>query len=442
MNGNSQDESNYGFAWSQFNTSYDAPHGYKSMYEAFQYKNAHILEGSSIQGHYNTYDGSGYLYEMRGQLSYLQGNLSLLRQMNWIDKQTRAIFAEFSVYNPNINLVMVSTILIEFLSSGTIIATARFDPMNLFSETGGISFKTLCELVLLGFFLYFTYKQIKDATNREFKEYLKDFWSLIEWLIVLTGFVSFALILVRLKAAQKVLEFFKETAGFGYMKLQTANECNQVLTYSLGFCCFFGTLKILKMLRFNKNISYLGLTLKVCLSELMAFSIVFFIIWISFVQWMYLMYGNVLEGYSSFSKSMETAFQSMLGKNQIIGDFFKISPVIGPLIYAAYFLAIICFALNIFISIITDSFDEVRFDVNQDEYSYDFFDHVLKRVKKLYGKARNGKDVTLVHKYRDHFSILPKYINRLANIVFRVTFLFNSLIFFWLFKRDYRFLLN
>ena len=55
--------------------------------------------------------------------------------MNWIDRQTRAVFAEFSVYNPNINLVMVSTILVEFLSSGSILTSAKFDLLNFSAES-------------------------------------------------------------------------------------------------------------------------------------------------------------------------------------------------------------------------------------------------------------------------------------------------------------------
>ena len=116
FNSETKETNNYGFGWSQYDKNYTTPNGFQSIYEAFQYKTAETLQGSEIEGIYDTYDGSGYLYEMRGKLSYIQGNLSLLKQMNWIDRQTRAVLVEFSAYNPNINLVMVSTILIEFLS--------------------------------------------------------------------------------------------------------------------------------------------------------------------------------------------------------------------------------------------------------------------------------------------------------------------------------------
>jgi hypothetical protein len=353
---------------------------------------------------------------MRGGLNFIQGNLSLLRQMNWVDEQTRAVFVEFSVYNPNINLVMVSTILVEFLSSGTILTAARFDPLNLFNESDGISFKTICEIIFAAFIFYYAYEQIKEAVNKDLKEYIKDFWSYIEWSIILTAFISLAMILVRLRKAQEVLDFFRATAGFGYMKLQTANECNQVLSYFLGLCSSFGTIKFLKMLRFNKNVSHLGMSLKLCMGELISFSFVFFLIWIAFVQWMYLMYGSYVYGYLSFVKSMDSAFQIILGKNDTT-QFFDISPILGPLIYVTYFMAVICFGLNIFITIITNAFDMVRLCTNESEDLNDYYFYALKKFKSLLCKTQSLKSKT---RYRDQFSTLPKNVNRLINFIYRV----------------------
>jgi len=163
------------------------------MYDSFQFKDEDKLQGSPIQGQYNTYDGSGYVYEMRGKLSFIQGNLSLLQQMNWVDRQTRAVFVEFSVYNPNINLIMVSTILVEFLPSGTLFTSARFDPLNLFGESGQniFSFKILCEIVFMGFIVYFLIIEVKHFVNKGLKCYLNEFWSFLELSIIATAFISF-----------------------------------------------------------------------------------------------------------------------------------------------------------------------------------------------------------------------------------------------------------
>ena len=278
MNIKSEETNNFGFGWSQFNQSYVPPTSYQSIYNAFQYQAAETLQTSTMNGKYLSYEGGGYVYELRGKLSFLQGNLTLLKKMSWIDRQTRAVIVEFSVYNPNINMIMVSKILVEFLESGSILTTATFDPLNLFNGiSGGLtSFENISILIVILFICCFMFVQVKELLNVGLKEYASDFWSYIEWSIIITALISFVMFVLRILLAQEVLTFFKNTQGYGYINLHQVNACNQTLAYSLGLCSTMGSIKFLKMLRFNKNISFLGLTLKNCLGELLSFSFVFF----------------------------------------------------------------------------------------------------------------------------------------------------------------------
>ena len=395
------------------------PNAYLPIYNSFKFQDADQLQGSPILGKHNTYEGSGYVYELRGQLSYLQGNLSILKDMDWINRQTRAVFVEFSVYNPNINLIMVSTILVEFLPSGSILASARFDPLNLFGETGsGISFKIICEIIFMGFIVYFMVCEVRDIIKRDFKEYVHEFWNHLEWSIIITAWISFGMLLTRMKAAQNVLDFFQKTQGYGYMKLQKVNESNQVLTFSLGLCASLGTIKFLKILRFNRSIAQLGLTLKICFGELASFTVVFFFIWIAFVQLMYLIYGNDLEGYASMIKSMESAFLMMLGKFDAT-QFILHSPVLGGLIFSTYNVVILCFVLNIFITIITEAFDKIRLEAREKPNEFDLYD-ILKKIKERLFKKKS--DLPPSDEYKDPLSIFPIQVNRLIDLTINVIF--------------------
>ena len=393
------------------------------MYQAFQYQNSDALQGSSFQGKFTTYDGSGYLYEMRGTLNYLQGNLTLLKKMNWLDRQTRAIFAEFSVYNPNINLVMVSTILIEILSSGSILTSVNFDTLNLFGLTSIGGFFALIEylvvLICLLFVLYFMGIEIRSLIKLGFKEYLSDFWGFIEWSIIITAWISFVMFIVRLYSASQVLMFFKQTAGYGYIKLQTADNCNQVLTFSLGLCSTFGSIKFLKILRFNRSISHLGQTLKICLSELTSFSIIFSIIWFAFVQLMYLIYGSNIEGYSTIVKSMEIAFQIMLGRIST-SETMMAEPILTPIVIAAYNTAIIYFSLNIFISIVIGAFDKVRAAAKENPNEFDFYTHIAYKMKRVFKKKSAFQNLQKNKEYKDFLTILPRRINSIVKYILRV----------------------
>jgi hypothetical protein len=313
--------------------------------------------------------------------------------------------------------VMVTTILVEFLPSGSLLVTPRFDTLNLFSDIGGIlSIKALCQIVFYIFIFYFITKQIIEIFNIGLKSYFREFWNLIEFSIILTALVSFVMTILRLKAANDVLNFFKTTGGYGYIKLQKVNEYNQILTSCLGLCSSIGTIKLLKMLRFNQNISILGVTLKECFQELVSFSFVFFIIWISFVQIMFLIFNQNLEGYLSMTKSMASALEIMIGKLSAT-QFVQSNPILGPIILSSYCSAVIFFSLNIFISIIVESFDKVRMEAKKDPEKFGFLNHLLNKFKKIFKKKAKG---TAYCDYKSHFDILPKQVDHLIDIVFKV----------------------
>ena len=358
---------------------------------------------------------------MRGKLSFLQGNLSLLRELTWIDRQTRAVFVEFSVYNPNINLVMVSTILVEFLSSGSILTMAKFDPLNLFGESSGFSFKTISELIFLGLIIYYIIIEVWEMLNNEIKDYFTEFWTFVEWSIIASGLISCIMIFIRMKAAQDVLDFFKRTGGYGYMKLQKVNDCNQTLTFSLGVCTFLGTIKFLKMLRFNRHIAHLGMTLKFCFAELIFCSMAFFLLWIAFVQLMYLVYGDDLIEYASLTKSMMSAFLTILGKFDAKQFLSLRYSLLGPLVFASYNMVILCFVVNIFISIITDSFDKVRRQAKEHpENEIDFLKYFIEYWRDWFEKKNfsSKKEKVVSYKnYTDYLTSFQTQVNRLVEIL-------------------------
>jgi hypothetical protein len=267
---------------------------------------------------------------------------------------------------------MVSTILVEFLASGSILTKANFEPLNLFGESGGlVSFKTISKLIFVAFIVYYLVMEIRKMLNMDIKEYLSEFWSYIEWSIIITACISCDMILKRLRAAQEVLDFFKQTAGYGYMKLQNVNETNQILTYSLGLCATLGTIKFLKMLRFNRNIAYLAMTLKFCFHELVFSCMAFVLIWLAFVQLMYFIYNNDLHEYASLSKSMGSAFQTILGKFDAKQFLYGSRTILGPFVFASYNIVMLTFVMNIFVSIITDSFDKIRHECKDHPEKYD-----------------------------------------------------------------------
>ena len=377
-----EETSNYTYGWQAYNSTFKPQYSFERVYNAFQYRTASILNGYPIIGTYNNYWGGGYVYEMRGQKSYLQGNLTLLQKLNWIDRQTRAVIIEFSVFNPNINLIAVAEIIVEILPTGTIVKSARFDPINIFTSLS--LFTLTCCIIYIVFIIYYTIQEIREF-YKQGKSYIFQFWSFVEWAIIIFSWTAFALFIYKIEAASEVSKFFKRTSGYGYFKMQSIAFCNLVLNYSLAFCIAFSTLKFLKIFGFNSRISYLGLTLGTCAKELIGFCLMFIIIWMSFVQLFHLFFEKILYHFSTLTRSMATCFDIMLGKFQV-DSLLRTDPLFGPIFYFIYNVFIVFILLTMFISIINDSFIRVRENTRNQGNESKLLTYLSDRFKHIFRK--------------------------------------------------------
>jgi hypothetical protein len=106
------------------------------IHQAFQYRDGDALDTQVYIGEHATYDDGGcYVYEFRGSLVHLQQNLSALRQLHWIDNHTRAVTIQLTVYNPNVQLFTSIILLAEFLITGGVFASARFEPLQFYGKS-------------------------------------------------------------------------------------------------------------------------------------------------------------------------------------------------------------------------------------------------------------------------------------------------------------------
>ncbi|RNA25490.1 polycystin-1-like isoform X2, partial [Brachionus plicatilis] len=413
-------DANFGFSWSSFNESFKPAHGSEEIYRAFQYRDSSSLETFPLYGSYNSYLGGGYVYELRGRKEYLRGNLSQLQLMNWIDRQTRAVIVEFSAYNPNLNLIIAASILVEILPSGNILTTARFDPLNIFNEIKSNShvLKLVLDGIYMLFIAFFMVKQIFVIVKSGLRNYLKQFWNYIEWGLIVCSWTAFGIFIYRLSKAYEILDFFKKTNGYGYLNLQRINYWNQLLTIFMAFCATFGTLKFLRLFRFNNRIYAIANTLKFSIRQLLGFSLVFFIIWFAFVQLIYLFYYEKIWAYYTVFSSATTSFQIMLGKFDS-SSIIRESEWLGPIIFSAYNIMIVLILLNLFISIVCDAFEQVRQDIETKENEIELVDYFMEQIDGIFGGSRQRRDANDVSSgdYVENYQHLPGKIDDLLNTI-------------------------
>jgi hypothetical protein len=180
-------------------------------------------------------------------------------------------------------------------------------------------------------------------------------------------------------------------------------------------------------LRFNKRIiMFLAAFLK-SLKELFSFSIVFFIVWLSFVQAIFIIMNYQAYEFSTFNRSMETCFQIILGKfNSNI--FILANTVLAPILFAFYNIVILFVMLNIFVTILIDHYNLTKQDDTLYKKDPGLFNYIGSIFKPLLFWRKESSRKNKDHVYLEIIDGLP---SRFDNIIER----FNKVSFFiyWFF---------
>jgi len=84
------------------------------------------LRGFPIVGRLTTYSGGGYTANLGYNEETGWTVIADLHAHNWLDKQTRGVFVEFTVYNGNVNLFATAFVYLESLPTGSVFPWADF----------------------------------------------------------------------------------------------------------------------------------------------------------------------------------------------------------------------------------------------------------------------------------------------------------------------------
>jgi hypothetical protein len=213
------------------------------------------------------------------------------------------------------------------------------------------------------------------------KLYFYQIWSYIELGITVCSWTSVGIHIWRINEIDRISNLFHQTNGNVYVNLQLLAYINDLFSFLLGFCCFFGTLKLLRLCHYNRRLALLSDTLKRASGELISFSFMFAIIYMAFLTLFYLQFNSLIWNFSTLLHTAQMLFEMLLLKfdARIISSS---ASFLGPFYFALFILFVVFICMNMFISIINDNFRRVRADVHQ--VDHDEQDLFIKFIKKLH----------------------------------------------------------
>jgi len=385
------DSHNYTALWADSNRNSTSTQKIFSsdLNSAFNFTKSKYLDDSFYAGMAANYLPGGYVYKMEGSLAKVQSDLISLQQLGWIDHRTRALFFDFTLFNPNVNLFAFCSFVFEILPTGGIISTANVVTMNIWTGSREVV-ATGCMAAYLVVISVLMAKEIKSCLSMK-KEYFKQFWIYIDWLLFAFSWTALPMYLYKMYAMHKILKNVAQN-NISYINLSNLTSWNSILSMFLSFCTFLATIKLNRLLRFNKKLSYLTNTVKKCMTGLASFSICFLILWMAFTQLMYLIYNDKTLGYATFIKSMESNFLIILGKCNL-APIVQQNYTLGAIIFASFNILIVMIMTNVLVTIISDKFAESRKEAKKIKV-VSLMEHLAKKLGRFVPKKKNTIQLT------------------------------------------------
>lgn len=327
--------------------------GYELAYNetlvAWSYTRASQISGLPIVGVYNTYGGGGYIMNFQVN-NYISNKIQdEFNRALWIDRKTRAVFLEFTLYNANTNQFANVFFLIEFPESGGAIP---YYQINVITAYNSFDPYTVTCLVVFGlcfimFIIKNSYNLIMERTN-----FFKNFWNLVDLSAFISTSSMSAAYVIQYYGTQAVLEQFRQDPRI-FVNFYYLVVLNQLITYNLAFQIFFTVIRVSCILGISQRISELAAVMKHSISELTGVFYIFALYVLAFT-----VVGNICfattYSYRSYGSSLMAVFLLLLGKNNFT-ELIAISPIIGKIYFISKIFFMIFIIMKMFEGVLSES---------------------------------------------------------------------------------------
>nr|XP_034336032.1 polycystic kidney disease protein 1-like 2 [Crassostrea gigas] len=361
-----EDQSLYCLEWKSFNDSSCGTNDYKNRFytaDSWKYTKASDIWGISRMGEYNTYSGGGYILKFVKDRENAYLLLKELVEHDWINRNTRAVFLEFTMYNPNVNLFVYAMLLTEFPEVGsalTWVDSRTFKPVLNFSSLGFDL--VLAYFIFVFYYIFLLFKILRNCSQFGCKTFLKDPWNVVDCISTFLACSCFVTIVVKLDYTSKAVDMFYEdkmTAANRFINYGHIVIWDNAFNFFFAALVFVSTIQILKILGYNKRFTEILSVIAYARRDLLSFGLNLSILIIAFIFFAYLLFGSKNENYRSLFITCGSLANTFIGKNKF-DSLVIASPLTAQFFLMTYVFFVIMFMLTIFLSILNNSISAVR----------------------------------------------------------------------------------
>jgi Polycystin cation channel. len=307
----------------------------------------------------NTYMGGGYLGELGINEKFSLMYEQYMKKYNWVDKHTRAVFLEFTLYNPNLNLISVGELMFEFFNFGGVIPRAEIYVSRMYRNL------VPEHKIFLGFdivfFIYTLYCLFRECRKmkRTKSQYFKSLNNITNFVLTFFGLGVMGIYAIRsLSLGSKIAEFLESPHLF--ISFYQNAMYHEMVAMLMSLIDFIAIIKFLTFLQFNRNFLTLIQTVVRAAPKLAIFCS-YISLWVmAFVVFSFLLFGAERFNFHSLQRSIYSLNLLLLGVFDW-NDFIS-RPYIGPILFVVYCIIMTFMLMNIFMTILMEFYAVVQAD--------------------------------------------------------------------------------
>ncbi|NWZ14384.1 PK1L2 protein, partial [Agelaius phoeniceus] len=346
-----EDTSLYGEHW---NTS--GPDNSSDLSSAWHYQSQSKLRGHPSWGKFAVYSGGGYVIHLGTDPKNASRILQYLFNNVWLDTFTRAVFVEFTVYNANVNLFCIISLMFESNALGAFFTSAELQSVRLYPYTDSLHiFVVAAEIIYFLFIVYYMMVQGKLLQSLGWR-YFQSKWNLLEMAIILISWSALSVFVKRTVLGARDISYYQEHKEDSINFSETA-RADAVLGYLIAFLVLLSTVKLWHLLRLNPKLNMITSTLRRAWGDISGFITVIAVMFLAYSIAANLIFGWKLYSYKTLLDSAETMVSLQLGifNYEEVLDY---NPILGSFLIGSCIVFMTFVVLNLFISVILVAFSE------------------------------------------------------------------------------------
>ncbi|XP_028357897.1 polycystic kidney disease protein 1-like 3 [Phyllostomus discolor] len=347
-----EDTENYGVSWRppEMNTT--------DSDNSWHYQNQETLGGYPIQGEFATYSGGGYVVRLGRNSSAAVRVLQHLEQSHWLDCRTRSLFVEFVVFNANVNLFCVVTLILESNNVGAFFASIRLDILTSLQTSKkdfawSVVSQVICYL-LVGYYGIIQGCRLKQQRWRFFTRKK----NILDMSIIL---ITFAILVLDMKLIflhkKNMAQYHHNRDRF--INFYEAVKVNAAVIHLMGFLLLLTTVRLWNLLHHNPRLQVIGRTLNKAWDEMVGFMLVILILLTGYAIAFNLVFGWRISEYRTFFSSAVTFVGLLIGVSHY-KEIITLCPVLGSFLILTSVILMVLVIINLFVSAILMSFSKER----------------------------------------------------------------------------------